>query len=318
MSKDIEHNEPKSGRSARASFALAVGLMLLSGFGFALMSLFVRLSGDLPTMQKSFFRNFVVFFVALIFLLRNHEKGKSFLDSRRDLLWLILRSVFGSLGVLANFYSIAYMPIANASMLNKLSPFFTVLFSALFLKERVTKVQFFGIMIAFTGVIFISRPESNALTTAYLFPIFIAILGGVFAAAAYTSLRYLGKRKIDGSFVICFFSGFSCLLMSPSLIFNYAPMTKTQWIYMLLIGIGGMIGQYGVTYAYRFASANQVSIFDYSNVVFTTILGIIVLGEVPGLSSLLGGLLIFVALLVMFAYNLYISRNEFTKKKPID
>lgn len=290
-------------------FTIAVMLMLVSGFGFALMNLFVRLSGDLPAMQKSFFRNFVVFFVALFVLYRQRDRKRVTDYARKDYVWLMLRSVFGTVGIIANFYSVDHMPLANASVLNKLSPFFTIIFSAMFLREKVNRVQFFGIATAFAGVVILSKPDAGGLDPAHLFPILVAILGGITAGAAYTCVRYLGTNGVSGSFIVCFFSGFSCLIMLPSLLLHYRPMTAEQVLYMFLIGVSAMVGQYGVTYAYRFARPNRISIFDYSMVIFATILGMVFLGQVPDVYVILGSIVIFLAFLMMFLYNLRLGEK---------
>lgn len=293
----------------RRKFAVAVGFMLMSGMGFAVANLFVRLAGDLPTVQKSFFRNVTVFLVAFLFLLRTRNKDIALFQNKEDIFWLVLRSIFGTLGILANFYTVDHMPIANASVINKLSPFFTILFAASFLKEKIHRAQLIGIVTTFVGVLFLVQPDSGAFDQAYLFPVLVGVFGAMAAGGAYMMVRYLGKRKVDGSFIIAFFAGFSCIVMAPFVWMSYVPMTGQQWVYILLVGLGSVVGQYGVTYAYRFARATEVSIFDYSNVIFTTFLGIIVLNQIPTTFTLIGGLLVFLALFVIFLYNLYQDRH---------
>ena len=105
---------------------LGVLYIIVSAFCFALMNTFVRLSGDLPTIQKSFFRNFVAVIFAIIVLKKNHipiRWGKG------NLKFHLLRSAAGTLGILCNFYAIDHLVLSDASMLNKMSPFFAIIFS---------------------------------------------------------------------------------------------------------------------------------------------------------------------------------------------
>lgn len=287
------------------SFIFGVALMLFSGLGFALVNLFIRLTGSIPSMQKVFFRNLLVFLVALVTLIHQQRKANAeplFLD-KRDLRMLIIRSILGTIGLIANFYAVDHLPLANASVLNKLSPFFTVIFAAIFLKERVSKAQVAGIALAFMGVIALTQPVGMSFTWDLMFPVLIAILGGISAGAAYTVLRYLAIRRMNGTFIIGFFAAFSCIVTAPQLILDYHPMTGMQWFYTLMVGVSALAGQYGITYAYHFAAPNRLSIFDYSSVLFSTLLGIFVLNQFPTTSTYIGITIIFLAFFVLYLYN---------------
>ena len=104
----------------------AVLFIIISAFCFALMNLFVRLSGDLPSFQKSFFRNFVAMFFAALMMLKNRQ---SFRWKKGNLKYLFMRSLAGTVGIVCNFYAIDHIPLSDASILNKMSPFFVIIFS---------------------------------------------------------------------------------------------------------------------------------------------------------------------------------------------
>lgn len=167
--------------------------IVCSAFCFALMNLFVRLSGDLPSIQKSFFRNLVAFFFALILMKRDHV---GFSGKKENLWQLILRSTFGTIGILCNFYAVDHLVLADASMLNKMSPFFAILFSFLILKEKVKPAQAVIVAGAFAGSLFIIKPSPLNME---LVPALIGLLGGMSAGAAYTFVRSLGIRGEKGA-----------------------------------------------------------------------------------------------------------------------
>ena len=130
--------------------------ILLSALSFSGMSSFINLSGDVPVAQKVFFRNFVALFIAVITLLKNKEK---FLPHKGCLKYHIIRSSAGLLGVFGNFYATTKMAsTADAAILNKMSPFFTLVFSAIFLKEKVKPKQAVAIGAAFIGAMFVIKP----------------------------------------------------------------------------------------------------------------------------------------------------------------
>lgn len=111
----------------------AILYIILAGVGFSFMNVFVRLSGDLPTIEKAFFRNLVAAFIALVVLIRS-DLGLHY--EKRHIPMLFMRSICGTLGIMCNFYAVDHMNIADASILNKLSPFAAVIFSIFLLKER--------------------------------------------------------------------------------------------------------------------------------------------------------------------------------------
>ncbi|MDO5733062.1 MAG: DMT family transporter [Eubacteriales bacterium] len=286
----------------------AIFFMLASSLGFALMNLFVRLSGPLPTDQKSFFRNLIAFiFVAITYLFASKrqqagaEHDRSFRElGRRDIVLLCLRSVFGLLGVLANFYALDHMPVANASVFNKTAPFFTLLFSFILLKERVKLYQIFAMIMAFIGVLVISNLGSAELFSVEFLPVLIALAGGFFAGLAYTTVRKLGQLKIQGQVIILFFSGFSTLVLGVKMLFSFQAMSLSSFFFLVLAGLAAALGQFGVTFAYRYAPAREVSIYDYSTIVFTALLSFVFLAEHPTLRASVGAILIFLAALYMF------------------
>ncbi len=308
---ELKDNKITRTDKPKQNLALGVTLMLLGGLGFSMMNLFIRLMGpDISSVQKMFFRNLFVFLITLIPLMRLPRGRRNPINNRSDLGYMLLRSVFGTLGMLANFIAVDLMPIANASVLNKLSPFFTILFAALFLRERVNKIQILGVIISFVGVIILSQPDTGGFTLAYLIPILIGVGGGLFAGAAYTSVRYLGSRGIKGAFIVTFFAGFSTLALLPYVLLNYTPMNAQQWFYAILIGLSAVLGQYGITYAYQYAEPRSISIFDYSTVVFTMILGMLFLGQIPGVYALIGSGIVFFAFFIMFIYNHIQAKKE--------
>ena len=118
--------------------------IIMAAFFFASMNVFVKLSGDLSSIQKSFFRNLIAALFAFIILIKSKE---GFTYQKKDIPMLLLRSTFGTLGILCNFYAVDHLLVSDASMLNKLSPFFVIIFSSLFLKEKAnincTNEQFY-------------------------------------------------------------------------------------------------------------------------------------------------------------------------------
>ncbi len=276
----------------------AIIFIICSAFFFALMNMFVRLSGDLPSIQKSFFRNFVAFFFALVVLLRSKE-GFSF--NKKNLPVFIGRSAFGTVGILCNFYAVDHLLLSDASILNKLSPFFAIIFSFFILKERIKPIQATAVAIAFCGAVLVVKPGFSMMEA--FVPSMIGVAGGMCAGIAYTLVRVLGQRGERGPFIVLFFSAFSCVVTLPWLIFDFHPMTFQQIMMLLLAGLSAAGGQFTITAAYTHAPAREVSVFDYTQIVFAAALGFMFFDQIPDIFSVIGYCMISGVAIMMFLYN---------------
>ena len=270
-------------------------LIILSAFGFAMMSAFVKLSGDLPSMQKAFFRNIVSFVIALGMIIYHKER---FFGKKENQKLLIMRSTLGTLGVILNFYAIDHLILSDANMLNKLSPFFVILFCAIFLKEKLQLRHIAIITVGFLGSLLIIKPAFSV----DIIPYIIGLSSAIFAGAAYTCVRAIGNREKHYT-VVFYFSCFSVVTIFPFMIFSYTPMTWLQFTYLILAGVFATIGQFGITLAYKYAPAKEISIFDYSNIIFSAIISMVIFNHPPDILSVLGYIVIFSASLYMFIYN---------------
>lgn len=285
-------------QAAGAQLYKGIFFIILSSFCFAVMNLFVSMAGDVPAMQKSFFRNIVSALFAFLMIVKNGERPG--IRDRKNLPDYILRSLFGTLGIICNFYAVSHLNLADASMLNKMSPFFTLLFSMLILGETATLFQIACVAGAFVGSLFIIKPAFGSMA---LFPSLVGLCGGMAAGAAYTMLRKLRLAGEPGPMIILFFSVFSCVFCLPSMLLSYAPMSGRQLGMLLLAGLFASGGQFSITAAYSYAPANQISVYDYSMMIFSTLLGFFVLGQVPDALSFIGYFVICAMAVLMFLYN---------------
>ncbi len=275
------------------------GILCIIGaaFFFALMNLFIRLSGDLPTMQKCFFRNAVAAVLAVSVIIKN---GGKFRPGKGNMKYLFMRAFCGTAGLICNFYAIDRLNISDASILNKLSPFFAILFSIPILGEKADKVEWAIVLSAFAGAMFVVKPSFGAES----FPAVVGLIGGLGAGIAYVYVRKLGQRSEQGSLIVLFFSLFSCAVSLPFIIFGYAPMTAQQFMFLVLTGCSAAGGQFCITAAYTKAPAKEISVYDYSQVIFAAALGALFLGQLPDHLSFIGYAIIITAAIVRRQYGI--------------
>ncbi len=264
----------------------AILFILLSGLSFSFMNVFIRLAGDLPTMEKAFFRNLIAAIIAFVIL---KKSGIGFHYEKRNIPMLLLRSACGTLGIVCNFYAVDHMNIADASILNKLSPFAAVVFSIFMLNEKATKKQMFSLILVFIGALCVIKPSFNLAEFA---PGCIGFLGGVAAGAAYTAVRVVAKNGVKNPQIVFFFSAFSTVVMLPFVVAMFKPMTILQLLALLGAGGAAAGGQFSITAAYSHAPAAEISIFDYFQIVCAAVLGFIFFAQVPDALSILGYIII--------------------------
>ena len=283
-------------------------LLLAAAFGFSMMAAFIKLAGDVPTVQKAFFRNIVSVVVSFVMIVQYKE---SFFGRKENQKILLLRSVWGTLGALFFFYTIDHLILSDADMLNKLSPFLTILFAGYFLQEKIKSYQMISIMVAFAGALLIIKPSFSLETIPYL----TGLLSAIFSASAYTSLRMIGNKEKFFT-VVFYFSCFSTVVTAPFVILDYHQMSLLQLTDLILAGIFATIGQFGITLAYRFAPAREISIFFYSTVLYSMLFSIVLFRQTPDLFSISGYAVIIGTLIYVFMKNR--SENEKQKRRLVD
>lgn len=275
--------------------------ILLSSFSFALMGMFVHAAGDLPFVQKAFFRNIIAAVFAAALLIKSAAKDKSVLHiPPRALPFLILRALCGTVGIFGNFYALDHLPISDASLLNKMSPFFSILASFIFLGEKISIVQLLAICVVFLGSLLVIKPSFHFFAS---LPGLAGFLGGMGAGFAYAFVRKCHTYKVNGYMIILTFSLFSCIVSLPFMILHYAPMTMRQILLLIGAGLAASGGQFGITGAYFNAPAAKISIYEYSMIIFSAILGFVTFGQVPDVWSILGYAIIIGVALALFFYN---------------
>jgi drug/metabolite transporter (DMT)-like permease len=276
--------------------------ILISAFGFALMGALVRLSDSfgepLPTVQKALFRNLVAFVAAGLAFARAGGRRNPELrlpSGKREKCDLLLRCVFGTCGVFANFYAVGHIPLGDAMALNKTAPVFAMLASWVLLDERISAKQAICFAGAFVGAMLVVKPGATVFSGASL----VGLFGGFCAGTAYAYLHKLGRSGVGGSYIVLVFSAFSSLACVPFVLHSPCAMTPAQTAMLCGAGLAAAVGQFGITWAYRFAEPRQVAAYDYAGVLFAAMFGFALFGQVPDMFSCAGFALVAVSGIVL-------------------
>lgn len=259
-------------------------LISLSAFFFSLMAVAVKATPNIPVVEKIFFRNII----GLIPILINSYNTKSSLKPNNTKL-ILLRSTFGLLGIFAYYNALSLLSLSDAVIMNKLSPFFVLIFSALFLKEQIKGKQVSALILAIGGALFVIKPSFD-LT---VIPALIGLTSAIFAGAAYTTVRKLSETD-EPLVIVFYFSLITTLITIPIMFFTktFVIPNGTELMLLILIGLSAVTAQIFMTSAYRYAPAGELAIYSYSNIIFSIIFAIVIWSDYPDFYSLIGAILI--------------------------
>ena len=263
------------------------------------------LADDLSALEIVFFRNLIG--IALILYALKHTAPTL---SGGKFHMLIVRGLFGFLAMILFFYTITVIPLGEAITLNKTSPLFVTILAYYLLKEHLNKTTIFALLIGFLGIIFITKPFG--LTISYEH--FLGILGGFFAAAAYTTIKKI-KDIYDTRVIVLSFVGIGTLL--PAILFIIAPHidapqsvaflfpeftfpTKVSvWLIIAFMAIISTLSQWLLTKAYSVSNVSIIGVISYTNIPFAIGFGWMLGDKFPDYLTFVGiGLIVLGGILV--------------------
>ncbi|WP_128895255.1 DMT family transporter [Longirhabdus pacifica] len=256
-------------------------LAIASAFTFSIMNVLVKAASEtIPVTEIVFFRSLIGTLLVLI-LMRKYQVA----FSKKGIPMLFLRGALGSAYLLAYFYTIAHIPLGDASILAHMSPFFALIFSIVFLKESVSKQVFLWMPLFLVGAVFLLDPSSFDSYTVYAL---VGVLSAMLAAGAATSIRYLSRthHKFE---IVFYFLATGTVVSIPLMWEGFVNPSWTGWIYLISIGIVSLIGQFVLTSAFTHENVMVVEVVRYIGIFFNVMWGFLFWGEVISLGSLFGG-----------------------------
>lgn len=282
------------------SINIGVLFMIISSFSFAIDGAFAKvLSTNMDSIEVVFFRNGIgtLLVASTIFRVPIRQVGGK--------PWLLLfRAFIGFMAMLAFFYNIAHIPLADAMTFSRTAPIFTAILAFVFLSERIGVKGWIAIFIGFIGIVFIMKPNGLALDKTDIFGLF----SGLGAALAYTSVRELKKFYDTRTIVLAFVSlgtivpmilmvmgEFYHVEMFDFMMGKFVMPHGIEWVYIAFMGIFGAIGQVYMTKSFGAERAGIVGAAGYSIIFFALIIGVILGDPLPDFIGLLGILLVVIS-----------------------
>ncbi|RJE87021.1 DMT family transporter [Paenibacillus sp. 1011MAR3C5] len=259
-------------------------MALLSSFVFSVMNVLVKeASVTIPSAEIAFYRG-LIGTILVVAIMRQQRIA----FSRKGIPMLAFRGMMGGLYMLAFFYTLAKLPLTDASILAQMAPIFVIVLSALFLKEKISRKSIGLLLVVFLGAFVLLKP--NAYSSYSVFAI-VGLLSALFSAAASISIRYLSKKHSSYE-IVFYFTVTSMLVAIPFMMNHYVSPNWREGMLLLLIGIVSLIGQLFLTKAFTHENAIVVQVVSYFGLMLNAMFGYLLWGETPDAVTVAGGLLI--------------------------
>lgn len=266
------------------------GLMyaLLSALLLSTMNLFVKMLGsNIPSGEIAFFRGL---FGTIAVLIVMYTQGIRF--SKEDRGHLVMRGLYGGFGMVCNFIALVHLKLSDATILFQTSGIFVLIFSALFLKERVPKGAGKWLLLIFVAVMVMVNPFSF---TGFTWFALVAILGAALSAAAYTTIRLISKRGKHSNFEIMAYFMITGMIAGLVTTDKLIMPQGTDWLIILAIGGISVVAQFFLTGAFVTTNAVVAQFLQYVGVFISSFYGFLFFGESLSIETIGAGVAMFVS-----------------------
>lgn len=272
--------------------------MLLSTLCFTIMNLFVKYLAHFSTPQRVFFRGIGSLFFTMGYLIYYKIP---ILGNQKKL--LILRGVVGLTSMGLFFMATNYLSIGTAVSIRYTSPIFAAVLAVIFLKEKIFKMQWFYFFMAFIGVLLIKGFDNEINITGLL----LVLVSAFFAGLVYVVITKIGDRD-HPVVIVNYFMWIATIVGGIFSINNWVAPVGSDWFFLISLGVFGYFGQVLMTKAYQLGSANKIVPLKYIEVVFTMLLAMVWFGDRYPWLSLVGVVLVVVALVLNVLYKQKIKK----------
>lgn len=257
-----------------------------------------HLMETLPVLEVGMFRMLMALLFYIPWLMKY---GFSRLQSERHFahFW---RAFFGATSLLCGIYAVHHLPLADATVLTFTIPLWSIIFAALFLRERIRLRRTVATAVGFAGVLLVVKPQAG-IEPATL----VALLAAILATGAIATMKNLTRTEPSDRIVFYFLAYGTLILGIPALFVMEMP-TPAEWGWLVVLGFLGSFGQIFLTRAYAAGEMTVVAPFDFTRIIIAGIFGYFLFDELPDAWAFAGAAII-------LASCAYIVHREATLRK---
>ena len=270
-----------------------ITMAVMSSLTFSIMNVLVKLvSTRIPSSEITFFRGLIGTILVLIFM-----KVQKVKFSNKENKILYLRGLLGGIYMLTYFYAISKLKLGDVSILVQLSGVFVVIFSSIFLKEKLQPKTYIFILAIIIGTCIIINPLKFSSYSQYAI---FGILAAAFSGAASITRRYLARSGLHHNYEIMFFFLFiSTIVAIPLMYSNFIIPNTKELIILIIIGGVSFIAQIFLTGAFSHQNPVSVEFVRYIGIFINNLWGFIIFKETITLQSIIGGTIIVISTILL-------------------
>jgi drug/metabolite transporter (DMT)-like permease len=266
-----------------------IALILTSSALFAALNAVVKLlSGRLGPLEIAFFRQ--LFSLIPVSILLARQGGLAMLRTQRPVGHLF-RGLIGNAAMIVFFLSVAWLPLADATALSFSSPLFVTALAAPLLSEAVGIARWCAVAVGFAGVVVITNPSGGLFSQGESAGAVLGVVAGLMSALMMITIRQLGRTEPPVRTVF-FFATLGSLVFGMILPFFWVNPTGWEWLGLVGVGILGGLSQLTMTQAYRHAPAATLAPFNYVSIVWSTVFGYALWGDLPSMRVVAGAAIV--------------------------
>jgi len=272
-----------------------IAMKVLSIILFISMQSLVKLAGpQVATGEVTFFRSFFALVPIIGWLVLRGE----FVGALRTAnpMGHFYRGFVGVSSMALGFYGVVHLPLPEAVAIGYAMPLFAVIAGAVLLGEDVRRYRWGAVIAGFVGVVVILWPrltlfENGALSPEEFAGVTAVLFSAALAAVAMVHVRQLVRTEGTPTIVV-YFSITSAIFSLGTLPFGWAWLTWQQATLLICAGFLGGIGQILLTESYRYAEVSTIAPFEYTSIIWATLLGYYLFGDLPGGTLLFGAAIV--------------------------
>ena len=284
------------------NYLKSIFLMLLTGLCFVAVMVSVKyLSKDLPSIQAAFFR--YLFGLILILPLFKFQYKKN--TNKLPIFKYGLRGLIHGFAVVLWFYSVANIPMADVTAINYLTPIFTTIGAILIFKEVITLNRVGALLLSFIGAMLILKPGFEIFSAGKI----AQLLSTILFATSYLIAKNLTKTE-STNLIVIFLTFFATITLLPFTFFMWVNPSIDDLLLLFVVAILGTLGHYFMTMALSLAPLSVTQPVIFFQLIWSTLIGLLLFGESLDIFILIGGSFIVVAIVQLS------SNEKIIKKTP--